>query len=127
MTPNTSSRYTKLKVEFRRVMDDMMLDQVIDEHDPRTDLFAKMDGAMRRARRLASRHVDDDTLVVKEVEHLLGQTKVPVSERDLIFHMDHVILIRFGRMVQRATLTFTKYNKMKDAHREKAVDEVKFF
>ena len=52
--------------------------------------------AMRRARRLAPRHVDDDVLVNKEVEHLLEQTSVPTSQRDQIFHMEHVILIRLA-------------------------------
>merc|ERR1712142_137211 len=55
----------------------------------------------------------------------MGQmTKVPISQNDLIYHMEHVVLIRFGFLVRHGTLTFHKYKIIKENHRNAIKEDV---
>jgi len=121
----TFTKYTKVKIDYRRQMDDMMIDQIIDNHDSRADIFARMDSSMKRARMLEK--LDENTLVEREVANLLSQTKVPVSQKDYIYHMEHIVLIKLGRLAQKCTLTFTKYKRIKENQREKGSDEIETY
>merc|ERR1719262_465263 len=75
----------------------------------------------------ASHISDEDTLIQKEVTNLLQQTRVPISQKDLVFHMEHVVLIRFGHMAQKATLTFEKYSQLKKDYRKSIKEDVAIY
>merc|ERR1719427_1519142 len=86
-------KYTKIKTEYRKLMEDLVKEEIIDEHDSNKDIFSKLDAAMAERTRLTGEK-EHDTLIQMEVSNLLQQTKVPISQNDLIYHMEHDTLIQ---------------------------------
>merc|ERR1711881_802529 len=85
-------------------------------YDETEDVFNTLDKTLKMA--VGGGSKDDDNAVVKEqVLKLLKETRVPVSQKDFIYHMNKIITIILGMMLHNGFLTFTKYHKMKCAHR----------
>merc|ERR1711962_1725764 len=119
------TKYTKIKVEYRKLMKELVAEEIFDNHNEGTDIFARLDNAMAETKRSNPKAgYTEDQLIAIEVSNLLQQTKVPISQNDLIYHMEHVVLIRFGFLVKQGTLTFHKYNTIKETHRNAVKEDV---
>merc|ERR1712168_1668071 len=77
---------------------------------------------------------EQDKVIQVVVTQMLQETHVPVSDRDYKYHMEQIALIRLGNLLKAGTLTFHKYNTMKQQHlqdvkeaiRNKEVDRYDF-
>merc|ERR1712183_859772 len=121
-----ATKYMKIKGEYRRLMNRLVEENILQEHETNTDIFARLDNEMKETKH-TSYITDEDTLIQKAVTNLMQQTKVPVSQKDYIYHMEHIVLIKLGRLAQKCTLTFTKYKRIKENQREKGSDEIETY
>merc|ERR1712119_91688 len=64
---------------------------------------------------------EQDKVIQVVVTQMLQETHVPVSDRDYKYHMEQIALIRLGNLLKSGTLTFHKYNTIKQQH----VQEIK--
>merc|ERR1711962_550324 len=60
--------------------------------------------------------VEQDKVIQIVVTQMLQETHVPVSDRDYKYHMEQIALIRLGNLLKSGTLTFHKYNTVKQQH-----------
>merc|ERR1712212_494234 len=64
---------------------------------------------------------EQDKVIQVVVTQMLQETHGPVSDRDYKYHMEQIALIRLGNLLKPGTLTFHKYNTIKQQH----VQEIK--
>merc|ERR1712183_1134168 len=88
------------------------------------DVFGTLDKALKSAKVDGSSKDRDNEAVQKQVRELLKQTRVPVSEKDFVYHMNKIITIILGMMLHVGVLTFTKFHQMKCTHRADMEDMV---
>merc|ERR1712142_968985 len=88
------------------------------------DVFGTLDKALKSAKVDGTSKDRDNDAVQKQVRELLKQTRVPVSEKDFVYHMNKIITIILGMMLHVGVLTFTKFHQMKCTHRADMEDMV---
>merc|ERR1712202_52147 len=125
----TFDRYTMMKSSHRMLMDEHVRFREIDTYDHSVDVFARLDEAVTKHPIIIElslsgtkpRVSEQDKVIQVVVTQMLQETHVPVSDRDYKYHMEQIALIRLGNLLKSGTLTFHKYNTIKQQH----VQEIK--
>merc|ERR1712183_1156997 len=125
----TFDRYTMMKSSHRMLMDEHVRFREIDTYDHSVDVFARLDEAVTKHPIIIElslsgakpRVSEQDKIIQVVVTQMLQETHVPVSDRDYKYHMEQIALIRLGNLLKSGTLTFHKYNTIKQQH----VQEIK--
>merc|ERR1712142_809698 len=111
----TFDKYVRIKNQDRRRIKELIGHTTAQEYNENDDVFGTLDKALKLGGiRTKS---EDDTAIGEQVALLLKQTRVPVSQKDFIYHMNKIITIILGMMLHVGVLTFTKFNQMKITHR----------
>merc|ERR1719403_397517 len=71
--------------------------------------------------KLPKRSPEQDEVVQKHVRFLLDETQPPVKPRKLQYHIEHVIMIRLGNMLNEGHLDFKEYSAEKDKLRAEMI------
>merc|ERR1711962_1396492 len=119
----TMDKYVRLKNNDRRVMRELVALTTERGYDETDDVFGTLDKALKIDIARSSKDADDQA-VQEQVAQLLKQTRVPVSQKDFVYHMNKIITIILGMMLHVGVLTFTKFHQMKCAHRADMEDMV---
>merc|ERR1712168_615803 len=125
----TFDKYTMMKSSHRMLMDEHVRFREIDTYDHSVDVFARLDEAVTKHPIIIElslsgakpRVSEQDKVIQVVVTQMLQETHVPVSDRDYKYHMEQIALIRLGNLLKSGTLTFHKYNTIKQQH----VQEIK--
>merc|ERR1712202_111656 len=125
----TFDKYTMMKNSHRMLMDEHVRFREIDTYDHSVDVFARLDEAVTKHPIIIElslsgakpRVSEQDKVIQVVVTQMLQETHVPVSDRDYKYHMEQIALIRLGNLLKSGTLTFHKYNTIKQQH----VQEIK--
>merc|ERR1712183_1216023 len=111
----TFDKYVRIKNQDRRRIKELIGHTTAQEYNEGEDVFASLDKALKLSG--VRTKSEDDTAIGEQVALLLKQTRVPVSQKDFIYHMNKIITIILGMMLHVGVLTFTKFNQMKITHR----------
>merc|ERR1711953_603834 len=111
----TFDKYVRIKNQDRRRIKELIGHTTAQEYNEGEDVFASLDKALKLSG--VRTKSEDDAAIGEQVALLLKQTRVPVSQKDFIYHMNKIITIILGMMLHVGVLTFTKFNQMKITHR----------
>merc|ERR1739838_586569 len=122
----TFESYTNTKNKHHQQIKERLRNNEIKSYDFDTDVYGRIDKRMNvhmgKSVRFGSKDrlskKDKDKLIQSQVDALLVEEHEAVSEKDLQYHIEHILLIKLGKMVNDDTLTYDKYNRMKSRHRE---------
>merc|ERR1712183_908022 len=120
----TFDKYVRIKNNDRRIMKVLIGSTTAKGYVENDDVFGTLDKALKSAKVDGSSKDRDNEAVQKQVRELLKQTRVPVSEKDFVYHMNKIITIILGMMLHVGVLTFAKFHQMKCTHRADMEDMV---
>merc|ERR1712183_650940 len=120
----TFDKYVRIKNNDRRIMKVLISLTTAKGYVENDDVFGTLDKALKSAKVDGTSKDRDNDAVQKQVRELLRQTRVPVSEKDFVYHMNKIITIILGMMLHVGVLTFTKFHQMKCTHRADMEDMV---
>merc|ERR1711962_1168695 len=120
----TFDKYAEMKASHRIQLDEHVRYREIDTYDHSVDVFARLDEAITKHPIIIQltmsgakpKVVEQDKVIQIVVTQMLQETHVPVSDRDYKYHMEQIALIRLGNLLKSGTLTFHKYNTVKQQH-----------
>merc|ERR1712002_1067696 len=76
-------------------------------------------------RKEEKRRLEHDKQIQAAVFNLLQDKKITIEHKDLQYHIEHIIVIKLARQLKDGTLTFEKYNEMKEKHRLKIKEKIR--
>merc|ERR1712142_591027 len=120
----TFDKYVRIKNNDRRIMKVLIGLTTAKGYVENDDVFGTLDKALKSAKVDGTSKDRDNDAAQKQVRELLRQTRVPVSEKDFVYHMNKIITIILGMMLHVGVLTFTKFHQMKCTHRADMEDMV---
>merc|ERR1712096_254326 len=120
----TFEKYSRMKSSHRIEMSERVRFREIDSYDHEHDVFARLDNVVNNHPIIIKvttsgakpKVAEQDKVIQIAVAQLLTETHVPVGDKDFKFHMEQIVLIRVGNLMKAGTLTFHKYNSMKQQH-----------
>merc|ERR1711953_1598968 len=129
----TFEKYSRMKSSHRIEMSERVRFREIDSYDHEHDVFARLDNVVNNHGIIIKvttsgakpKVVEQDKVIQIAVAQLLTETHVPVGDKDFKFHMEQIVLIRLGNLMKAGTLTFHKYNSMKQQHIVEIKDALK--
>merc|ERR1712183_910693 len=129
----TFEKYSRMKSSHRIEMSERVRFREIDSYDHEHDVFARLDNVVNNHPIIIKvttsgakpKVAEQDKVIQIAVAQLLTETHVPVGDKDFKFHMEQIVLIRLGNLMKAGTLTFHKYNSMKQQHIVEIKDALK--
>merc|ERR1712212_659467 len=129
----TFEKYNRMKSSHRIEMSERVRFREIDSYDHEHDVFARLDNVVTNhpitikftTSGVKPKVAEQDKVIQIAVAQLLTETHVPVGDKDFKFHMEQIVLIRLGNLMKAGTLTFHKYNSMKQQHIVEIKDALK--
>merc|ERR1712183_495948 len=92
----TFDKYVRIKNQDRRRIKELIGHTTAQEYNEGEDVFASLDKALKLSG--VRTKSEDDAAIGEQVALLLKQTRVPVSQKDFIYHMNKIITIILGMM-----------------------------
>merc|ERR1712142_549195 len=68
--------------------------------------------------------VEKDRIIQQCLENVLVERDISLDDKSLKHHMEHIVMIRLGKSAQAGTLTFEKFNQMKEEHQEEMAEKL---
>merc|ERR1712096_463356 len=109
--------------KHRKQIRERLRNNEIDSYNFDTDVYGRIDAKMSeeevnaaRFGRLTKR--DKDRIIQTQVDILLHKEHILVNEDGLQHHIEYILLIKLCRMLKQGTLTYEKFQRMKNRHRE---------
>merc|ERR1739838_672271 len=129
----TFEKYTTMKTTHRLQMKSRVQFKEVEFYDSDNDVFAKLDAAVTNHPIIVKimtagaipKREEHDKVIQIAITKLLEETRIPITTRDFKYHMEQIIMIRMGNLLKAGTLTFHKYNTMKQEHVQDIKDAIR--